>query len=70
MNVRHVTRVTRPASRQRAQTNAVNSLPVRSLVQRCSTTAVEMTRSRSRHTLRAKEQAISDPDDKGRTAEI
>jgi hypothetical protein len=38
MSVRQVTRVSRPAPRQRAQTCAVKSLPVCSLVQRCSTT--------------------------------
>jgi hypothetical protein len=51
MNVRHVTRVSRPPSRQRAQTNAVNTPPVRSLVHRCSTTLVVATPSRSKHCL-------------------
>ena len=51
MNVRHVTRVSQPASRQRAQTKAVKCLPVRSLVQRYSTTLVVATPSFSKHSL-------------------
>jgi hypothetical protein len=51
MNVRHVTRVSRPASRQRVQTEAVKFLPVCSLVQRCSTTASETIKSNSKHVL-------------------
>jgi len=55
MKVRHVARVSRPDTRQRAQTNAANSLPVRSLVQRCLTTALEIAPSCSMHSLQTNE---------------
>ena len=51
MNVRHVTRVSLPASKQRAQTYAVKCLPVWWLRQRCAMTVWETTLSRSTHTL-------------------
>jgi hypothetical protein len=50
-NVRQVTRVSNPFSRQRLQTKAVNRLPVLRLAQLCSTTAPQKTPSRSRQNL-------------------
>jgi hypothetical protein len=50
LNVRHVTRVSRPAFKQRAHTLAVKCLPVRSSVQRCSTTDADSIPSRSMQT--------------------
>ena len=58
MSVRHVTRVSLPAPRQRTHTNAGKLAPVWLLTQRCSATPREATLSRSKQTLQ-----MSDPTD-------